>query len=143
MMELSLVPFGHISAAVAATLPHLQVCERLSQGRSSVDDIVQFLITGRMQLWLVHDAERAYGIVVTEITQYPRCKLLTIQYCSMETGTLEVVDEVLHATMDRFAQDSGCSGVEYIGRAGWRPTAKKHGYTEAIVMYQKFFEVAQ
>lgn len=141
MMDLSLIPYGQVTSAIPAVLSHLRVCESLSQGRSSTDDIVRFLLTGRMQLWLVHDTDRVYGVVITEVTQYPQCTLLTVQYCSMETGTLEIIDETLHSTMERFAQDNHCAGIEYIGRSGWRLNARKHGYTETIVMYQKFFEV--
>ena len=143
MMEMSLVPYGHIGRTIPAVLTHLQVCEGLSQGRSSLDDIIRFLITGRMHLWVVLDEAKIHGIVVTEITPYPQRTLLTVQYCSMDTGTLEVIDDVMHDTLERFAKDSQCSGIEYIGRAGWRNNARKHGYSETIVMYQKFFEVQQ
>lgn len=142
-MNISLVPYGQITALVASTLQHIQVCSNLSNGRSSVDDIVRFLLTGRTHLWVIHDAEGIHGIIITEITEYPQKKLLTMQYCSMETGVLEVISEYMHTLMEQFAKDSGCAGVEYIGRAGWRATARKHGYNDSIVMYQKFFEVPQ
>lgn len=143
MMEMSLIPYGHIGKTIPAVLPHLEICEKLSQGRSIVDDIVRFLFTGRMQLWVIHAEERVHGVVITEVTTYPQQALLTVQYCSMDTGTLEIVDDVLHDTLDRFAKDARCNGIEFIGRSGWRNNARKHGYNETIVMYQKFFEVQQ
>lgn len=140
-MELSLVPYGHIVEVIPPLLRHFKVCAELSRGRSSVDDIVRFVLTGRMHLWVVFDTEGIHGLIISEITQYQQARMLTMQYCSMDTGTLEVIEEKMHEVLQRFAQDNQCYGVEYIGRAGWRPTARRFGYTEESVLYQKFFEV--
>jgi hypothetical protein len=96
-----------------------------------------------MNLWAVHDANGIHGHVITEIKQYPKCKMLAAQYCAMTPGTMELVEDLLHETTQRFARDASCAGVEFVGRPGWKNIAKRRGYSVQAVMYQKFFEVAE
>ena len=142
-MEISLIPPGQVALVVPALLPFLQQSQHWSRGRVTVDDILRFVLNGQMQLWVVHGAGIVRGHVVTEIKQYPQCKMLTVQYCAMEPGSMQEVDAVMHDTAERFAQSAGCAGIEFVGRPGWRQTAKNHGYAVQSVVYQKFFEVAK
>lgn len=128
---------------IPALLPYLQNSAKWTRGRATVDDILQMVLTNQMQLWAVHNEQVIYGHVITEIKTYPRCKMLTIQYCAMAPGTLEQVEDEMQSVAARFAKDTGCAGIEFVGRPGWRDTAKKYGYEVQSVMYQKFFEVTQ
>jgi len=98
------------------------------------------VLNGQMQLWVVYEDGIVYGHVVTEIKQYQQCKMLTSQYCAMQTGTLEQVENKMHEIAERFARDAGCKGVEFVGRPGWRKTGNMFGYDVQSVMYQKFFK---
>lgn len=142
-MEISLIPPGQVALVIPALLPFLQQSQKWARGRVTVDDILRFVLTGQMHLWAVHQTGKILGHVVTEVKQYPQCKMLAVQYCAMEPGTMAEVDAVMHETAERFAKSAGCSGIEFVGRPGWRKTAKKHGYAVQSVMYQKFFEVAK
>jgi hypothetical protein len=142
-MEISLVPVGQIAAAVPAVLPYLNESSTWTRGRSSTDDILRFVLNGQMQLWVVHENAVAMGHVITEIKAYPSCKMLVIQYCAMVPETLALIEEKMHHTAAQFARDAGCAGVEFVGRPGWRLTARTYGYDVQSVMYQKFFEVAK
>jgi hypothetical protein len=93
-----------------------------------------------MQLWVVVEDNTILGHTITEIKQYPQCKMLVVQYCAMEPGTLEKVEDHMQDLAARFAKDAGCTGIEFIGRPGWRNTANKYGYTTQSVTYQKFFK---
>jgi len=42
--------------------------------------------------------------------------------------------------LNRFARDAGCSGIEFVGRPGWRKQADKYGFEVQSVGYQKFFK---
>jgi len=139
-MDISLIAPGQVVAVAARILPYLQVSAEWSKGRSSVDDIIRFVLDGQMHLWAVYDDNALHGHLVTEIKQYPQCKFLTIQYCAMKPGTLEEVEEHMQDLAGRFAKDAGCAGIEFIGRPGWRSTANKYGYTTQSVTYQKFFK---
>ena len=142
-MEISLVPPGQVALVVPALLPFLQQSQHWSRGRVTVDDILRFVLNGQMQLWVVHNDRTAMGHIVTEVKQYPQCKMLAVPYCAIEPGSLQEVDAVMHETAERFAKSAGCAGIEFVGRPGWRKTANKHGYAVQSVMYQKFFEVAK
>ena len=139
-MNITLVPPGQVVFAAAQILPYLQVSAEWSKGRSSADDIVKFVLTGQMHLWVVFDENTCRGHIVTEVKQYPQCKFLTIQYCAMEPGTMEAVEDKMQEYAERFARDMGCAGIEFIGRPGWRKTANTYGYDLHSVTYQKIFK---
>lgn len=143
MTDISLIPVGQIAAAVPAVLPYLQESAAWTRGRASADDILRFVLSGQMQLWVVHEANVAMGHIVTEVKQYPRCKMLAIQYCAMVPGTMEAVEDTMQTLAEDAARNAGCAGIEFVGRPGWRSTARAYGYEVQSVMYQKFFEVAK
>ena len=95
-----------------------------------------------MQLWVVFSPEeqRAYGHVITEIKQYPQCKMLVIQYCAGEHNHMQFVEDKMYDVLDDFAKNTQCAGIELIGRPGWGKHVKKRGYEIQSVMYQKFFK---
>ena len=139
-MNMFLVPVGQIHKALPALMPHLETSAEWTNGRAGVDDLVRFVVNGQMQLWVVVDEDKILGHTITEVKQYPQCKMLVVQYCAMQTGTLEEVEDHMQDLAARFAKDAGCAGIEFIGRPGWRNTANKYGYTAHSVTYQKFFK---
>ncbi len=141
-MNISLVPTGQIAGVIPAVLPYLQESVLWARGRVSTDDLLRFVLNGQMQLWVAHESGTVHGHIMTEIKQYPQCKMLTIQYCAMVPGTLEAVEVEMQDVAQRFAKDAGCAGIEFVGRPGWRATAKTYGYDVQSVMYQKFFKEA-
>ena len=141
-MNISLIPLGQAAGAIPAVLPFLQESVVWAKGRVTADDLLRFILNGHMQLWVVHEGNAVHGHVMTEIKQYPQCKMLTIQYCAMAPGSLELVEDEMHRVAAQFAKEAGCAGIEFIGRPGWQKTAKKYDYAVQSVMYQKFFERA-
>jgi hypothetical protein len=139
-MDISLIHPGQVVAVAARILPYLEISAEWSKGRSSVDDIIRFVLDGQMHLWAVYDDNSLHGHLVTEIKQYPQCKFLTIQYCAMEPGTMEAVEGKMQEYAERFARDAGCVGIEFVGRPGWRKTANQYGYELHSVTYQKIFK---
>jgi len=141
-MNIGLIPVGQVAGIIPALLPYLQESQEWTKGRATVDDILRFILNGSMHLWVVHKDEVVYGHVITEIKEYPRCKMLTIQYCAMKPWTMDLISEKMHTIAENFARDAGCAGVEFIGRPGWRKVADERGYEVQSVMYQKFFKEA-
>lgn len=140
-MRITLVGGNQVASVIPAILPYMRMSESWSDGRTAVDDILRFVLNRQMLLWLLYDDHGIYAYAVTEIKEYPQCKMLAIQYCAGQTGVLELAEELVHSTMERFAKDAGCAGVEFFGRPGWRNNARKHNYDMQTVIYQKFFEV--
>ena len=142
-MNITLVPVGQVAGAIPAILPFLNESVEWVRGRVTADDLLRFIVTGTMHLWVVHEDNVAHGHVITEIKQYPQCKMLAIQYCAMKPGALAMIEDEMQFVAAQFAADAGCAGIEFVGRPGWRYTARKYGYSVQSVMYQKFFEVAK
>jgi hypothetical protein len=141
-LDISLIPNGKVSETIPALLSYLKESESWAKGRVTVDDIVRFIINGQMQLWVVFSPEeqKAYGHVITEVKQYPQCKMLTIQYCCIEANHMQYVEDKMQNIAERFAKEMQCVGIEFIGRPGWGKHIKKYGYDVQSVSYQKFFK---
>jgi hypothetical protein len=139
-MRISLIPYGAVAGLIPSLLPYLVESENWSKGRAKVDDILRFVLTGQMQLWVSHDDHEIYGHLVTEVKVYPQCKMLAVQYCAGEPNHMEYVLDEVHDLLDRFARDAGCAGIEFVGRPGWKKSASSYGYKVQSVMYQKFFK---
>ena len=139
-MNMFLVPMGQVYATLPALMPHLETSAEWTKGRAGVDDLVRFIVNGQMQLWVVVEDNTILGHTITEIKQYPQCKMLVVQYCAMEPGTMESVEDKMQEYTERFAKDAGCIGIEFIGRPGWRRVANTRGYDLQSVIYQKFFK---
>lgn len=142
-MNMTLVPNGQVAQLIPALWPYLATSEEWTHGRAKVDDILRFILTGQMQLWVGHEDNEIYGHVITEVKAYPRCKMLVIQYCAGEANHMQYVEDQMYDLLDRFAKDAGCAGIEFVGRPGWRKSAGSHGYTVQSVTYQKFFKGAE
>ena len=139
-MDISLVPPQAVGFVLPHLMPYLVLSAKHTRGRADEKDIISFVTSGQMQLWVVIDGSHIHGHVITEIKQYPKCKLLVIQYCAMTTGVMAAVEDKMQDIASRFAKDAGCAGIEFVGRPGWRLTARKYGYNQHSVVYQKFFK---
>jgi hypothetical protein len=141
-LELSLVPFGYIHEVLPGLVPYLKESESWTRGRATVDDILRFVVNGTMQLWVVFDPEKGElcGHIITEIKQYPQCKMLTIQYCAIKPNHMVYVEDRMQELAEKFAKENGCLGIEFVGRPGWGKHIKKYGYDVQSVMYQRFFK---
>ena len=143
-LNVILVPPGQVTFWITRLTKYLRESAKWSHGRCNVDDIVRFIINGHMQCWAVIDEDfEPYGYVVTEIKQYPLCKMLVIQYTAGEANHMKYAEDTMYAVLDKFGRDGGCAGIEFFGRPGWTPHVKKHGYDVKSVVYQKFFGEGQ
>ena len=141
-LELSLVPIGHVSNAIPALIKYLEESAAWSNGRAKVDDILRFILVGQMHLWMVFSPEeqKVYGHIITEVKQYPQCKMLVIQYAAMTPNHMVEIEDLMQQYAKDYAVRAGCNGIEFIGRPGWKKHAEHYGYTAQSVMYQRFFE---
>ncbi len=85
----------------------------LSAGTHNEDDIVSGLYTGRFSLWISDCGKAA---LVTEITVYPRVKVLM---CFLAGGDLPAL-QTMEDRVVRFAGTNGCAKVRAVGRRGWQ-----------------------
>lgn len=139
-MKIALILPGMVADTIPQLLPYLKKSEEQTRGRTTVDDILKFVLNGQMQLWIGHEEGRIYGHVITEVKDYPRRKMLVAQYCAWEPNHMQYMEDEMFDLLNRFAKDTGCSGIEFVGRPGWRDQAKKYGFEVQSVVYQKFFK---
>jgi hypothetical protein len=144
-LDISGVPYGQISYVVPSLIKFFEESSKWAKGRASVDDILRFILTGEMHLWVVFDADTnaVHGYVMTEVKRYAQKDMLVIQYCAMTPNVMKHVEDVMHKRAEIFARDLGCKGIEFYGRPGWEPHVKKHGYTVKTVVYEKHFDEVQ
>jgi len=141
-LTVTYIPYGQLSYVLPKVIHNLKKSELWTRGRASMDDIVRYLYTMHMQLWAVHDpdTEDVWGYVITEIKQYPLCKMLVFQYSAGDEGVLNLSGDVVFEELEKFAKEQGCQGIEFFGRPGWRNHARKHGCTAQTVVYEKYFK---
>lgn len=141
-LALGLMPYGVLHKVIPALLPYLEESANRSRGRVSVDDLIKFMITGQMQLWLVYEESSniVYGHFMTEVKDYPQFKMLVIQYAAMEPNHMAQVEDQMQEYAAKYAKETGCSGIEFVGRPGWKKHAEKYRYAIQSVTYQKFFD---
>lgn len=139
--EFSFVPYGVLYRFIPALTPNLAKSEFWTHGKASIDDIIRFLYTGQMTLWVLYDADPiAVSVyVITEIKTYPQARMLVFQYCAGDYGALANAGDLIFTALEQYARHTGCSGIEFFGRPGWGPYAKKHGCTVKTVVYEKYF----
>lgn len=79
-------------------------------GSHTVDDVVEGVKNGEMQLW-----HRPGALVVTELLPFPRQKIVNV---FLAAGTMEGV-EALADEIEGWAKAEGCTKARLTGRKGW------------------------
>lgn len=98
---------------ISAALPY-------SGGTHTVDDVVNGIAEGRLQLWQADGS-----LAVTQVRQYPQ---LTAVCIVLAAGDLGEIWSVLEPRIEAFARDIGATRIEALGRMGWLKSAASHGY---------------
>jgi len=99
-------------------------------GTHNFDDVVEAILSGKMQLW---PAERA--CIVTEIVTYPRKRVLHVFLAGGE------LDQIIDMDTDvvQWAKEQGCESATQAGRKGWIRALKDHGWNSHLVLMEKRF----
>ena len=141
-LEISLVSAGALYKALGPLAPFLEIATERSYGRSFPDDLVRLMLSGQYQLWVVYDTEtaRVLGFFNTEVKMYPQRRMLCVQHCVVEPNHMVEIEDRMQELAGQFAKDNGCSGIEFVGRPGWKKHAVKYGYVSHSVVYQRFFK---
>jgi hypothetical protein len=82
-------------------------------------DILTKVMDGKMQMFALSDS-----IVVTQISNYPRAKVLEV---IVAVGDIDEL-RVLHDNLLKFAAEVGAGVIQAYGRRGWIPDATKRGW---------------
>lgn len=116
-MEVSLVPKEYVEGCWDQIEGYLEGAAKYTFGRFTVQDIKDCITDYDYQLWIAYEDGKIYGAVVTEFVHYPRCKMLSMQFCGgveLKRWKAPMLD-----ILQRWARDTGCAAIEYTGRTGW------------------------
>jgi len=137
--KVSLVPFGAFSAVIHDAMAFLSPAIAQSSGRESEESVLDHIIKGECQLWMMfNDKEEPIGAATTRVEQYPHCKMLAGMFVGGEDVD-QWSGEFLE-NLERFAKLNSCAGVEFTGRPGWQRYLAKFGWDAPYVVCQKMFD---
>lgn len=108
--------------------PQIEAALAHGSGTHTFEDVVADLAGGRMQLWPGHES-----VVVTEIREFPRAKVLHVVLAG---GTLKALEPMLEPLLN-WGRAQGCSRVMMLGRPGWTRTfLAAAGWTPTAVLME-------
>lgn len=126
-MQVSLVPKDHVLAAWPHISEHMRRAAEYTGGRYLPDDVLSLVMDLDYLLWVAFDSSgQIKGAVVTGVIEYPRRKCLHLMFCGGEDGDSWKMPML--TTLQRWAKETGCEGIEALGRFGWQKIFKREGY---------------
>ena len=129
------VPSDDVERHWEHMLQFLRPAIERSNGRWSANDVLNEIESGRLQAWALIDGPLLYGVGVTEIHQYPGCRVLTCLWL----GGVEAHKwlDVLDKTVSEWAIGEGCTRMEIVGRKGWERLGARLGFAPSYVFFEK------
>lgn len=104
-----------------------------SGGRYSISTILDELLCGSMQLWVILNGESIMAPMITQVLKYPTGIKVCNVFAIGGYGAKEWLDTATDVT-DEWARSLGCAKVQVIGRPGWRRMLKNWGKEVAVMM---------
>jgi hypothetical protein len=126
MIEIFRVPAGMAYAAWPEVAPLLAPAIEMSEGRHTVATTLSRVSTGHMTCLVALSAARPIMGCIIQVALYPAEKWLQIPFCGgsrMGEWLPQLMD-----TIDAFAYNEQCVGVEISGRRGWVRVLAPYGY---------------
>lgn len=108
---------------------YMEEAASYTNGKYAPDDILETLYTGRV-LWIAFDESGIKGAVVTCLNQYPRKRYLYLEFCGGDEGYTWKSDML--RTLQSWAKDTECDGIEGLGRLGWERIFRLDGYVPGL-----------
>ena len=139
-LNTAVIPMGLLTQNMPLIHKYLLTAAELTNGRCTVDDLVKFFYTGLYTLWLIYieETKEAIGFFAMEAKFYPQKKLMCIQHCTTEPGSMkDGFNQKMQSVIEDHARANNCSGIEFIGRFGWTKYTDELGYKKESQIYQK------
>ena len=110
-----------------------------SGGRHTVNSTKYLLKQGMMDLFIVFKTIKDIeAIIVTQKSIYPAKTMMTVVLCGGKN--MNKWARLAINTINEYAKKHECSGVEVMGRPGWRKIFNKHvKYKESYVTFETHF----
>lgn len=96
--------------------PLVEKALEYGRGEYLPEDVLEFCTSGSWQMWVAHDDSGIAAFCTTEITKFPRKKVLLLTLSAGRDFALwKHGKEILKA----FASEKGCDALRGGGRRGW------------------------
>lgn len=104
--------------------------------RHTPEHIFGGLLTKKYQLWVSVRSRRIEGVLITEVVDYPRCKVCRYVILSGRNASQNWVK--FEPIIAAWAKAQGCSKMEGVGRKGWgRTNITPEGWKQIAVLIEK------
>ena len=136
-VEIILVPPVSLNERIEAEMrKHIEPAIEKSHGRILIDEVIEKVISGKMQLWFSMSDTECVGAAITHVTTWGSGKksvglLLAGGKDNMYRNTGPTMQKV-----EEFAELLGCSSVLVNGRKGWE-RALPEGYKFTNAVFEK------
>jgi hypothetical protein len=125
-MQVSAVPAEYVKQVWPDVVEYLRGAAEYTHGRYEVEDILDSITDYDYTLWIAFNEEGIKGAVVTNFSDYPRKRMLCMQFCG---GTqLDLWKGPMLSLLQKWAFDNDCDGVEATARLGWSKIFKSDGH---------------
>jgi hypothetical protein len=133
-MMVSMVPPQMIDTCWGEIKEFLERAAKYTYGRYTADDMKEMIEEGDHQLWVAFEGKKFYAAVVTNITNYPKKRFLSLAFCGGKE--LKLWKDPMLALLRRFARDMGCEAIEATARTGWERVFKHDGFEKHWVTFE-------
>lgn len=122
----SVVPQEYVLDVWPKVSEYIENALKYTFGRYELEDVLQQILHGDHLLWIAFEGDDIKGAVITHFVYYPRKKFLG---CPFVTGDeFDTWKKPMLTTLQRFATDNKCEGLEATARLGWARKFKDDGY---------------
>lgn len=136
MIQISLVPSGHIDQIWDVVSPMLDKAVQRSNGRMQLMDLYHDLIDGEQTLWIALDDTEIIGCCTVMINKYGT-GLTTLSYEYLGGADVGRWLGEGHRVLQMYAKEYGATRLEVPqGRKGWMPHLAKLGYRQSAIRYE-------
>ena len=116
--------------------PGIQAAVDRAAGRMSMENIANYIMGGKWQLWLFLKNKEYKALAITEITVCPSgMKILNLVVCTGEDK--ELWEVLIPSTLEHFARIEGCKLFETMARPGWEKILGRQGFKKTHVLLEK------
>jgi hypothetical protein len=122
MIEIQACPPSHVRRIWPLVDKYVADALVFTRGAWLPEDVCDACEKGNMQLWLATRGDEVLAALVSEITDYPRRRIIGVPFI----GGKEMRQwfRKALATIEAWSKEMGCSGLQGGARRGWAKLAK-------------------
>jgi hypothetical protein len=134
IIDVAHIPQDHVDRLWNDAAPLLEKAQRRVADKMDLDDVLNDIRGGSLQLWMVVVNGVLMAAMTTRIVSYPKKKNLLINLI----GGYEM-DRWMPSALDalkEMAKINGLSGIEGYGRKGWEKILKNTSFVPVFTNYE-------